>query len=240
MPLKYVKHERISLKTHPEFSEMWLHDQICNDTSILRLGDLTVIDRERVQFGGGRLDMMLSDSENAVRYEVEVMLGATDPSHIVRTIEYWDAERRRYLAYEHIAVIVAEQITARFLNVMALFAGSLPIVAIQLEALKIGDQVVLNFVKVLDQRQLLADDAEAGGEEEQDADRSSWDAKVGASLMKICDQIALIANEVADPKLILKYKKGRVALCVPGSFFNVLAFFPKKSFIPVRLTVSQN
>src|SRR3989442_11609419 len=41
-------------------------------------------------------------------------------SHIIRTIEYWDNERRRYPAYEHIAVLVAEQVTARFLNVIGL------------------------------------------------------------------------------------------------------------------------
>ena len=30
-----------------------------------------------------------------------------DESHIIRTIEYWDIERRRYPQYEHVAVIVA-------------------------------------------------------------------------------------------------------------------------------------
>ena len=29
-------------------------------------------------------------------YEVEVMLGETDPSHIIRCIEYWDIEKRKY------------------------------------------------------------------------------------------------------------------------------------------------
>ncbi len=237
MPLKYVKHESISLKSHPDFSEVWLHDQICADTSILGLGELTVIERERVQSGGGRLDMLMSDAESAVRYEVEVLLGPTDPSHIIRTIEYWDNERRRYPAYDHIAVIIAEQITARFLNVIGLFAGSIPIVAIQLHALRIGDQVVLNFVKVLDHRQLRTDDAEGAGEDE-DVDRSTWDAKVGPALMKVCDRVAQIANETADPKLVLKYKRGRVSLSVPGSFFVVLAFFPKKSFISVSFRVT--
>jgi hypothetical protein len=237
MALKYVKHEGISLKSHPDFSEVWLHEQISKDTTILGLGELTVLDRERSQIGGGRLDILLSDPENSIRYEVEVMLGPTDPSHIIRTIEYWDTERRRYPAYEHVAVIVAEKITARFLNVIALFSGNIPIIAIQLEALKVSDQVLLNFVKVLDQRQLRLDDTESSGEDE-DVDRSTWDTKVGANLMKICDQVAQIANDVADPKLVLKYKKGRVALGEPGSFFNVLVFFPKKSFVPVRFPVA--
>ncbi len=239
--LEYVKAEPISLKGHPDFSEVWLHDQISKDPSILGLGELAVIQRERVQVGAGRLDMLLSDAdaESTLRYEVEIMLGPTDPSHIIRTIEYWDIERRRYPAYDHVAVLVAEQVTARFLNVIALFAGSIPIIAIQLNALRVSNHVVLDFVKVLDQRQLREDDTgEAGGATEPDVDRSTWEARVGASLMKACDRMAQIANEIADPNLELKYKKGHVALGVPGSFFNVLAFSPKKNFIRIRFRVA--
>lgn len=240
MPLKYIKHEQVSLKHNAEFNEVWLHDRICHDTSILGLGELTVLERERTQVGGGRLDMLLSDRENGLRYEVEVMLGSTDPSHIIRTIEYWDNERRRYPAYDHTAVIIAEQITARFLNVIALFAGSIPIIAIQLNALKVGDQIILDFVKVLDQRQLRVDDQEAGGEDEQDVDRSTWETKVGAGLLKICDRISEIANEVAEPKLVLKYKRYHLALSLPGGFFNVIAFFPKAkaNFVRIRIPIA--
>src|SRR5438552_5042921 len=189
-------------------------------TLVLGLGELTVIDRERIQFAGGRLDMLLADIENEVRYEVEIMLGATDPSHIVRTVEYWDLERRRYPAYDHIAVLVAEEVTSRFLNVIGLLAGSIPIIAIQLSALRVGDQVILNFVKVLDQRQLRVEDAsESGGDE--GVDRSTWESRVGAIQLDICDRIAQIANEVANPVLELKYGKSRVALAAPGSFFIV-------------------
>ena len=44
-----------------------------------------------------------------VRFE-----SATDESHIIRTIEYWDIERKRYRQYDHTAVIVAEDITSGF------------------------------------------------------------------------------------------------------------------------------
>jgi len=47
------------------------------------------------------------------RYEIEIQLGATDPSHIIRTIEYWDTEKERYPQYDHCAVIVAEEITGK-------------------------------------------------------------------------------------------------------------------------------
>ena len=237
--LEYLKAEPISLKGHPDFSEVWLHDQITKDPAILGFGELIVLQRERVQVRAGRLDMLLTDADAENRYEVEIMLGPTDPSHIIRTIEYWDIERRRYPAYDHIAVLVAEQVTARFLNVIALFAGSIPIIAIQLNALRVSNHIVLDFVKVLDQRQLREDDTgEAGGETEPDVDRSTWEARLGTTMMKVCDRIAQIANEFADPQLELKYKKDGVALSVPGSFFNVLVFWPKKNFIRIRFRVT--
>ncbi len=121
--LKYVKPERISLRNHPEYSERWLQDRIADDPSLLGFGDLILKDRERMHPKAGRLDLLLQDAESNRRYEVEIQLGATDESHIIRTIEYWDIERKRYPQYEHTAVIVAEDITSRFLNVLSLFAG---------------------------------------------------------------------------------------------------------------------
>jgi len=56
---------------------------------------------------------------------VEVQLGSTDESHIIRVIEYWDVERKRYPQYDHCAVLIAEEITARFLNVIGLFNGTI-------------------------------------------------------------------------------------------------------------------
>jgi hypothetical protein len=35
----------------------------------------------------GRLDLLLQDSETNRRYEIEIQLGATDETHIIRTIE---------------------------------------------------------------------------------------------------------------------------------------------------------
>lgn len=238
MGMNFTKHERVWLRRLPEFSEVWLHDRISDDTSILGLGDLDVLQRERVQVGGGRLDMLLADGENNARFEVEIMLGATDPSHIVRCIEYWDIERRRYPAYDHVAVLVAEEVTSRFLNVMSLLAGSIPLVAIQLNALKVGDQMVLDFVKVLDQRALREDETvELGGG---NTDRSTWEARVGSDIMKLCDRIAGIANEIAEPKLELKYRFSRLGLCPHGSFFNVAALFPKKGFLPLRMAIADS
>ena len=136
--MEVVKFEKVSLKNHSELNEHWVQNLIAEDPSILGLGDLILRDKERIQPRAGRLDLLLQDADSNRRYEVEVQLGALDESHIIRTIEYWDIERKRYPQYEHTAVIIAEDITSRFLNIISLFNGMIPLVAIQMNTLKIG------------------------------------------------------------------------------------------------------
>jgi hypothetical protein len=54
-------------------------------------------------------------------------------------------------------VIVAEDITSRFLNVIGLFNGFIPLIALQMSALKFGDQISLVFTKVVDALPLARD-----------------------------------------------------------------------------------
>ena len=170
--MEFVKFEKISLKNHPELNERWMQDRIAEDPSILGLGDVILKDKERIQPHAGRLDLLLQEAESSRRYEVEVQLGASDESHIIRTIEYWDIERKRYPQYEHTAVIVAEDITSRFLNVVSLFNGMIPLMAVQMNALKIGNQIGLMFTTVVDQLSLglVGEDEET----QEVTDRAYW------------------------------------------------------------------
>jgi hypothetical protein len=147
--LKYVKPQKISLKNNPEINERWVQERLVEDPSLLGLGDVIIKDKERRQPGAGRLDLLLQDSEAEKRYEVEIQLGKTDESHIIRTIEYYDIERKLYPDYDHTAVIIAEDITSRFLNVINLFNGVIPLIAIQIQALQVGEQISLVFTTVL-------------------------------------------------------------------------------------------
>jgi hypothetical protein len=171
--INYVRPERVFLRFHPELNERWVQNLIESDPTILGLGDLEVRSRERRHTGAGRLDVLLQDAEKR-RYEVEIQLGATDESHIIRTIEYWDIERKKYPQYEHCAVLVAEDITSRFLNVISLFNGTIPLIAVQMQALTVGSAFTLVFTKVLDEmiRGLVDEDEEAAP-----TDRAYWEQK---------------------------------------------------------------
>ena len=228
---KYAKPERVWLKTHPDLNETWLQDRIGEDPSLLGLGDLVLRDRERPHAGAGRLDLLLQDAETNRRYEVEVQLGKTDESHIIRTIEYWDIERKRYPQYEHTAVIVAEEITSRFLNVIGLFNGTIPIMAIQMSAVQLGDAVSLAFTTVLDQVRFgLVDEDE---EVHEATDRTYWENRGSKSTVAMADELLEVVRTL-NPHLELKYNKFYIGLARDGQPNNFVIFRPQKNAMRVE------
>ncbi len=236
--LTYAKYLPVSLKDHPELSETWVQDRIAEDPSIMGLGDLILKDRERVQPRAGRLDLLLQDSDLGHRYEVEIQLGKTDESHIIRTLEYWDIERKRYPQYEHTAVIVAEDITGRFLNVISLFNGFIPLVAIQMNAIKIGSTTMsLVFTKVLDQMTLGLVDED---EEQEPTDRHFWETKRGTkATVAMADSLLELIHKF-DPAIELNYVKHYIGVQKGGRSNNFVDFRPQKNGLRVGIRLPKN
>jgi len=213
-------------------TENWLESHIESDPTILRLGDVAIIERQRRQEKAGRLDLLLEDDSGDQRYEVELMLGRTDESHLIRTVEYWDIERRKLPGYEHCAVLIAEDVTTRFLNVIGLFSGSVPFVVIQVNALQVDDKLVLNFVKVLDSRTLRTD--EATELKEKATDRPYWTSRASIATVELAEKCLAIINQVATVTRKPSYNKYFIGLndgMRPGNF---VTFKPKKSFLKVK------
>jgi hypothetical protein len=180
--------------------EKWLQDQISDDPGILGLGELEIAGREHRQPVGGRIDFLLRDPEDETYYEVEVMLGELDASHIIRTIEYWDIERQRRPSFTHHAVIVAEHITSRFFNVLRLLNRAVPMIAVQLSAFPIDNNVVLHPVTVLDVSEETAD-VSAVDQVEQ-ADRAYWEKKADPASLAVVDKIvAALKTDNVEPRL---------------------------------------
>lgn len=229
--MKLISAKTISLKSHPEVNEAAIQEFIFNNPSILGLGDLSPIRREKVLPTGGRMDMLLGDDDT--RYEVEIMLGSTDPSHIVRTIEYWDSEKKRYPRYNHVAVIVAENITARFLNVIGLLNGTIPIIALQMVATHTGQEISLVFVKVMDYTGLGTDEEN----EAEPTDRKYWESH--SNVLKYMDDIYSDVKEYALG-YELKYNKFYVGLAKDGVASNFVFFKPKKKFLYFYIRVPEN
>jgi predicted transport protein len=225
--MEYVAHRRIDMRTDQTVSEKWLQDRIINDPSLLGLGEVDVKDSERRQPAAGRLDLLLQDPETNTRYEVELQLGATDESHIIRTIEYWDSERRRYPQYEHVAVIVAEDITARFFNVISLLNGQIPIIAIHVQLLEVAQVRTLVFTRVLDHITLATDEEDEAAEP---TDRTYWIAKGSQTTVSLADKLHELA-ERADPGIGLNYNKHYIGLAKQGVAKNFLIMRPRRQHL---------
>jgi len=168
-------------------------------------------------------DFLLYDPEEGTRYEVEVMLGKLDPNHIIRTIEYWDIERRRYPNIEHRAVIVAEEITNRFFNVISLFNQFIPIIALQLSVFMVENKVILNFVKVLDITEQGVDDIDSVS---QRVDRSHWEKISNSQAINVIDEIVKLI-QTSPEDIRVTYNKSHIALGTTGT--NFAWFNPRKT-----------
>lgn len=225
---RIFKPEKIDIRTHPELTEKLIQDKIAEDPSIIGLGDLVLKDKERIQPRAGRLDLLMQDPDNNRRYEIEIQLGRTDESHIIRTLEYWDIEKKRYPQYEHCAVIIAEDITSRFLNVISLFNGFIPLIAIQMNAFKFGDDIGIVFTKVLDEMPLGM--VEEDDEVQAVTNRDYWLSRGTEVTVKMADKILNIIDSF-NPGFTLKYNKFYIGLAKNGIPNNFATLTPKKNFM---------
>jgi len=192
------------------FDEYWLRDRIYDDPAILGLGDLRPISKERTQSQGGRLDLLLKDPEDDSMFEVELQLGATDETHIIRTIEYWANEKRKWPKRSHTAVLVAEQITNRFFNVVQLLSLAVPIVGIQATMVEVNGARALHFNKVLD----TYEEPEETETQQQGYDENYWIKNHAGTLECAKWYRSLMENLYGD--IPAKYFEWYVSLLVGG------------------------
>lgn len=182
------------------------------------------------------MDLLLQDEELDKRYEVELQLGKLDESHLIRTIEYWDIERKRYPQYDHCAVIIAEDITSRFLNVLSLLNNTIPLIAIQMKAVKIGDKFSLMFTTVLSEfkRGLEEDDVK------ETTDRRYWEERATKRTVALVDDVMELIHGF-EPQINLKFNKFYIGVEKEGMVDNWVLFRPKKDLLrlEIRLPRSQ-
>jgi hypothetical protein len=90
-------------------------------------------------------------------------------------------------------VLVAEDITSRFLNVIALFNGTIPLIALQMQALKVGDRTTVVFTKVMDElsRDVVDEDEDA---EAAPTDRAYWEKRGSKGTVQLADDLLGIAR----------------------------------------------
>ncbi|MDO8721993.1 MAG: hypothetical protein Q7J31_07165 [Syntrophales bacterium] len=187
--------------------EYWLQDMIYDNPSILGLGDVKLLNREKSQSSGGRLDILLKDHQDNTMYEVEVMLGETDPSHIIRSIEYWDNEKRKYPQRQHFSVLIAESFERRYFNVIQILSMNIPMIAIQADLLEVNKEYILNFNKILD---VYAEPEDS--EEATTVNESSWNEKSSWTLNTAKELFSLVETD----KKSINYTQSYISIVING------------------------
>ena len=218
-------------------SEVQIQELIANNPQILGLGDIVLLDKERRQNNAGRLDLLLQHIETKKRFEVEIQLGKIDESHIIRTIEYWDIERKRYPQYKHTAVIVAEEVSARFFNIIQLLNGNIPLVALKISAFKFENKIAITFTKVLDEIELgLVDDDEDKAEV---TDIDYRKQRASPATIKLFNEIFGLVQEI-EPSATPKFNKHYIGTALRGGVVRNFVFFrPRKSVVQVEIKLER-
>src|SRR5260370_1287182 len=82
-------------------------------------------------------------------------------------------------------------------------------IAVQINALLVDERVIVDFVRVLDQRLLRRDDVAPTLPA---VDRSYWTQRSSGPVIQIADEVLDIINEKADPKQRLNYNRHYIGL----------------------------
>ncbi|WP_271583671.1 DUF5655 domain-containing protein [Bradyrhizobium sp. CCBAU 45389] len=130
---------------------------------------------------------------------------------------------------------MAEDITSRFFNVISLFNGTIPFIALQMQALRVGDHNTIVFTKVID---VLKRGLEEGPPPPP-TDRAYWEHKGSAATVQLADELLKIAKEF-DATLQLSYNKHYIGIFQNGQPLNFCRFAPKKNTMNLAIRLERS
>lgn len=146
------------LKDYQIIKERHIQDIIAANSKILGLGeklgeDLILVGKEINQKKAGRIDLLFQDKISNKIFEVEIQLGRLDESHLLRAIGYWNIERKKYPHYDHSAVVIAEKITPKMLDLIELLKGIVSVIVLKMTAFEKENGIIcLEFDRIYENK----------------------------------------------------------------------------------------
>ena len=116
----------------------------------------------------------------------------------------------------------------------SLFNGSIPIIAIQLKAIKHKHDIGLDFTTVLDL--ITPDEEEEIGET---VDRTYWERSAAKDTVKMADSLLSYISEFVNG-FSLKFNKHYVGLTQNETAKNFATFRPRKSVLQLNVKLKKN
>lgn len=224
--MSFAKIEKVTLKTDNSYDEMMVQSWIEENPKELGLGDLELLGKERIQ-PNGRLDFLFTDG--STKYEVEIQLGSIDESHLIRTIGYWDVEKRRDPGCEHCGVIIAEEISgSRFYNVLQVLNKHIPIIAIQMNAYRIGEEIGLVFTRIMDKEKSIKESEYIA------VNADFWKNNLSDTMFTAIEKLLTHISEI-DDSIKPSYVKSYISVNRNGRSDNFITFKPNKNSLKIEL-----
>ena len=105
-----ARKRKISLR-NKNINENIVQDYFEKNINIIGLTNGIFLDKEELQSGSKRLNMLFKEKNTKKCYVVGVKLGNLDENHIIKTIEYWNLAKKKYPKYEHCIIFCVGNIT---------------------------------------------------------------------------------------------------------------------------------
>ena len=211
--------EVISMKNDSRFNEQFMKDEIIEDPSILDLGEIEIIEVEKMLQDGTRIDI-LAEGEKNRRYIIELMTGECDADHAQRLSLYHESESlANGKNYDYYAVLVAEEFSANQLRAIRLNM-TVPYICIKLQLLKINDNTVKFYPNRLfthptHMRVEFSNKLTSTSAQQVAWDRDSWN-KEWPICMPISEKIHEVFMKVSGLPFTINYIKESFSLSVKG------------------------
>ncbi len=128
-------------------AEQWLVQRVSEDPALLGLGDLD-LKRALPSRRAGQVSLLLQHPAELSLYVMELQFGPTDDRHVIRVVERWAAERKRHPRNRCLAVLVAEEIAPRYLNIQQLISRAVPVALMEMRMSEAAGTTTLRFAPV--------------------------------------------------------------------------------------------
>lgn len=239
--MDFAPSEKFSLARHKDFDEAWVEKTLREHPEMLNLGTLSNNQSQLTQQRIGRLALLADNRNGGQRFVIELMLGEMDASHLMRVMDYWLKRKSQDVDsdLEVVAVLVAEKVLlSRYFPLIQFLAqklGShLPIIVIEMTALRVGGQMTLTFTKVIDsaQEEIVDDDIEG----RVPTDHGYWISRSSEDGMYVVDKLISFLREI-DSSISAKYNTGYIGITKGNRSNNFVWFSPKLNFVRVNVKV---
>ncbi len=114
----------------------------------------------------------------------------------------------------------------------------IPFIALQMQAVQVGDAMTVVFTKVVDElsRGLIDDEEDS---EVAPTDRAYWEKRGSKKTVELADDLLDIAKK-KDPTLALNYTKFYIGISKNEQAFNFMAIRPRKKTVTLDVKVARD